>query len=575
MARYRVQPKQTLSMHTRDGVRLDADVYYPEVEPVDDDGDIALSAAEATFPVLLMRQPYGRAIASTVVYAHPSWYASWGYIVVIQDVRGRGTSAGEFHLFAHECDDGADAVAWAAGLPGSSGQVGMYGFSYQGMTQLYAASAQPQALKAIAPAMVGYDLYADWAYEHGALLLQAGLGWALQLAAETARLKGDETAFLALAAAAADLPLNDSLPACPAVLSALAPDSFFHDWLAHPQPDAYWQRLKPDLSSVDLPMLHVGGWFDPYLRGDLRLYREMKRQGNAPQHFWVGPWGHLPWGRRAGAVDFGAAALSPIDRLQIRWFDQFLKGRNTGLLAESPVSLFEMGPNQWLPLADWPETKGVAYYLTSTGLAGLRLDDGRLEPEFPAAPPQPDLLVHDPWRPVPALGGHAAIPAGAFERSGIDSRSDVLTYTTAALAAELAIAGSVTLELRYQVDAPSFDLSAVLSVVQPDGQAFNLTQGYCRVDRPLPEPAGLDRPQPAERLTLTLQPTCFRLGVGQALRLSLSAACFPAYPVNPGTGQPAATSRQIDSQMITLTVNPSRSGPSKLWLPASLAAAAV
>src|SRR5918997_4262269 len=135
----KVKPKETASMFTRGGVRLDADIYRPD--------------SEGEFPVLLMRQPYGRAIASTVVYAHPSWYAAYGYIVVIQDVRGRGTSQGEFKLFSHEIEDGFDSVTWAAGLPGSTGEVGMYGFSYQGMTQLYAAASKPTALKTICPAM--------------------------------------------------------------------------------------------------------------------------------------------------------------------------------------------------------------------------------------------------------------------------------------------------------------------------------------------------------------------------------------------------------------------------------------
>jgi putative CocE/NonD family hydrolase len=133
-----VRPKETASMLTRDHVRLDADIYRPD--------------AEGQSPVLLMRQPYGRAIASTVVYAHPAWYAAHGYIVVIQDVRGRGTSEGEFKLFWHEIEDGEDAVNWAANLPGSNGKVGMYGFSYQGMTQLYAAAA-----KGCGHAPVGWD----------------------------------------------------------------------------------------------------------------------------------------------------------------------------------------------------------------------------------------------------------------------------------------------------------------------------------------------------------------------------------------------------------------------------------
>src|SRR5919202_1923624 len=154
-------PKETASMLTRDGVRLDADIYRPD--------------AAGEFPVLLMRQPYGRAIASTVVYAHPTWYAAQGYIVVIQDVRGRGTSGGEFKLFAHEIADGEDTVNWAASLSGSNGKVGMYGFSYQGMTQLYTAAAKPSALITICPAMVGCNLYADWAYEGGAFCLQSNL----------------------------------------------------------------------------------------------------------------------------------------------------------------------------------------------------------------------------------------------------------------------------------------------------------------------------------------------------------------------------------------------------------------
>jgi uncharacterized protein len=129
--------------------------------------DIYRPDAAGEFPVLLMRQPYGRAIASTVVYSHPAWYAKHGYIVVIQDVRGHGTSEGEFNLFASETADGFDTVNWAANLPGSNGKVGMYGFSYQGITQLYASAAKPSPSIAICPAIVGCNLYADWAYEGG------------------------------------------------------------------------------------------------------------------------------------------------------------------------------------------------------------------------------------------------------------------------------------------------------------------------------------------------------------------------------------------------------------------------
>ncbi len=547
--------KETIAMTTRDGVRLDADVYRP--------------VQEGEYPVLLMRQPYGRAIASTVVYAHPTWYAAQGYIVVIQDVRGRGTSQGNFRLFASEINDGYDAVIWAAQLPGSTGHVGMYGFSYQGMTQLYAAVQRPTPLKTICPAMLGYDLYADWAYEGGAFCLQANLGWAVQLAAETARLAGDENAYLQLRNAAQNLPLQDHIPANPELMTQLAQDSFYHDWLHEPPESAYWQQLSPAalLDGVDLPMLHIGGWFDTFLRGTVKLYKAIAAHSVYPQHLVVGPWAHLPWGRRVGAVDYGATAASNIDRLQLRWFDQFLKGIDTGLLTEPPVALFEMGTNQWRSLEQWQPDQTITFYLASTGLAALDTNNGQLLPHSPLPTPDsqlstPDILVHDPWRPVPALGGHAAIPAGSYDRSALDCRSDVLTYTTPPLTTDLHISGVPWVEISCVADVVSFDICAVLSVVYRDGRVYNITQGYVRVE---------DRRSP---VTVTLQPTCACLQQGNALRLSLSAACFPAYPVNPGTGIPLSESRLLDAQIITIAVYPTGLGDqpgSRVVLPLGIA----
>ncbi len=528
-------------MQTRDGVRLDADIYRPD--------------ADGEFPVLLMRQPYARAIASTVVYAHPTWYAAHGYIVVIQDVRGRGTSEGEFQLFTHEIADGEDAVNWAANLPSSNGKVGMYGFSYQGMTQLYAAVNQPSALTTICPAMIGYDLYTDWAYEGGAFCLQTNLAWAIQLATESARLRGDKTAYQALFAASRNLPLTN-----PEILQQLAPDSFYHEWLAHSQPDAYWEQLSPKqhLQAVDLPMFHIGGWFDTYLRGTLHLYKDMADRSTTPQHLLIGPWAHLPWGRKVGEIDFGVKAASPVDRMQVRWFDQFLKGVDTGLLQESPVCLFEMGSNIWRTFPSLPIPTHKLYFLSTTGLASIREDSGTLTTQDSAISTH-DYLVHDPWRPVPALGGHAIIGAGVFERSHIDCRSDVLTYTSEPLIENLHLVGDVVAKISCTVDKPSYDLCAVLSEVHSDGRVYNLTQGYvhCR--------------DIASNIstTIQLQPTCARIDKGNALRLSLSAACFPAYAMNSGNGAVINSDNLRDAQIITLTVNCGGEGNSQVLLPAT------
>ena len=554
--------KQTASMQTRDGIRLDADIYRPD--------------SNEDLPILLMRQPYGREIASTVVYAHPRWYAAQGYIVVIQDVRGRGTSQGKFDLFTHEVADGLDTINWVSQLPQSTGKVGMYGFSYQGMTQLYTAAHQPKCLKAIAPAMVAYDLYTDWAYENGAFCLYGNLAWAIQLAGETARLKGDEAAYLELHAASRNLPLNGSIPANPEVLQRLAPDSFYHQWLNNSDPTTeYWQERSPKylLNKIDLPMLHVGGWFDPYLRGTLNLYQAMVKQCQQPQHLLVGPWGHLPWGTKLGAVDYGSEAQNPIDEIQIRWFDYWLKDYDTGLLDESAIALFEMGSNQWREFDFLPDTPTI-YYLGSDGLASIREDSGMLwqyEDEQNIFPSEllttdisqtitefdnyTDILVHDPWRPVPSLGGHASYPGGSCDRSTLDCRSDILTYTSAPLESNLHLTGTITLEVYCTTDKPSFDLCAVLSTVNPTGQVYNFSQGYIRLDS-----FNAD----ATLIQIPLQATCICIAAENSLRLSLSAACFPAYPVNPGTGKLAQESRQIDNEIITLSIHSGRDYPSRL-----------
>lgn len=561
---FAVQEKQTHSMRTRDGVRLDADVYCP--------------VGEGPFPVLLMRQPYGRAIASTIVYAHPRWYAAHGYIVVIQDVRGRGTSAGHFDLFAHEVNDGEDTLQWAAQLPHSDGQIGMYGFSYQGMTQLYAAQANVPALKTIVPAMTGYRLYEDWAYENGALCLQIGLTWALQLAAETARRQHQTSTYQQLVTATKHLPIWDSIPSQPAVLEDI--DSFFHDWVNHPHADSYWENLTPQLKGIDLPTLHIGGWFDPYLRGDIRLYQELlehsqskqgqSKQGQHPHHLWIGPWNHIPWSRKVGALDFGRAAISPVDQLQVQWFDAILKGQKSpqkllkgtlseateppqhsalalptlALIEDKPICLFEMGRNQWRRLSDWSARSTQAYFLHSDGLANSREDSGVLTSQSHSAENQ-DTVVHDPWNPAPSLGGHSAIPAGAFERTAVDARGDVLTYTSTPMTEELRVAGIVKLVGEIVASASSYDLCAVLSRVNHDG-VYNLTQSYQKVETAEPN-------QPIKTV-LPLHPTCFSIAPGECLRLSVSLACFPAYPINPGTGTPSTQSKLIDTQIISAAI---------------------
>src|SRR5580658_180912 len=174
-----------------DGIMLVSDHYYPP--------------GPGPHPTLLMRQPYGREIASTVVYPHPVWFARHGYNVVIQDVRGRGDSGGEFYPFRNEARDGAETIAWLRTHSASNGRIGMYGFSYQGATQLLAAAEQPEGLQCIAPHMTAVDLYHGWFYHHGALRLNSSLGWGIQMLREDARRKGQREASDQLEAAWANI----------------------------------------------------------------------------------------------------------------------------------------------------------------------------------------------------------------------------------------------------------------------------------------------------------------------------------------------------------------------------------
>ena len=526
----------TASMVTSDGVKLVADVYRPETKE--------------KLPVLLMRQPYGKAIASTVVYAHPRWYARQGYMVVIQDVRGRGESAGDFKLFETEIQDGKETLDWVTKLEDSNGKVGMYGFSYQGMTQLYAAITQHPALKTICPSMSAFDLYSDWAYENGAFCYQINLAWAIQLAAETARLKKDFLSYKRLYLASRSLPVHDIPSPLEEVLHKYCPSNFYYQWLNHPENDHYWQELSPKtyFEDIDLPMLHIGGWFDPYLRGTFNLYQEMAQKSQFQQCLIVGPWCHIPWGNTLGDRYYTTTANNNINELQIAWFDKYLKGKENQNMPTKNINLFQMGGNKWKKLDALASSKKTLFCLKSTGLANIRDDDGKLITNNQENnSQQEDIIVHDWWRSIPSLGGHATIPAGSFERSELDNRSDIITYTSEYLPEDLEITGEIHLEIYLQADRENFDLSAIISQVFPNGKVYNFTQGHIKVKQTSLE----------ELIKIKLQPTCMKLAKNTAIRLSISASNFPAY-------YDLSITEKLDIKPVTLRIFSGQKKPSKI-----------
>ncbi|QCN96737.1 CocE/NonD family hydrolase (plasmid) [Azospirillum argentinense] len=539
-----VRPPETVSMRTRDGVRLDADLYRPD--------------GVGPWPVLLLRLACGRRTAMTSHYAHPRWYAARGYVVVVQDVRGRGTSEGRFRPFEAEREDGADAVAWAASLPGSNGTVGMYGSGYAGMAQLLALAERPAALRAVVPALAGWDVFTDWATEGGAFRLADAMGWALHCAAESARRLEDGAAYRALLEAIRSLPLDDEIPSRPRVLRDYARHCHYDDWLTTPGPGGSWDELSPRhaLSGGigEVSVLQIGGWYDPRLTGTLAAHEALSTGSDATVRLLVGP-----WDRHGVAVHAGLDSLKPsdvpsFDALQLGWFERFLKGEMNGAERGGPIRLFDVLERRWRDLPALPPA-ARPLHLSSDGLATRR--GGALRDDAPDEAFL-DVLVHDPRDPVPTVGGHAVPDAGPRDRAAADARPDVAVYDTAPLTAPLTLSGLAALEIWVEADAPSFDVSAVLSAVLPDGRVLPLSQGHARV-----EPGGEQRPMP-----VALRALCATLPAGSALRLSLAGSCFPAYPINPGTGAEPGETRLVDAQPITLLIHGGGARPSRLLLPA-------
>ncbi len=407
----------------RDGVELVSDHYYPP--------------RPGPQPTLLMRQPYGRDIASTVVYAHPVWFARNGYNVVIQDVRGRGDSEGDFYPFRQEGADGADTIAWLRTRPESNGRVGMYGFSYQGMTQLLAAAEQPEGLLCISPGMAACDLYDGWFYQQGALRLASTLGWGLQLLKADARRKKLREASDRLEQAWAQLTSQTSvLPvrAHPALHGEGLP-SYVLDWLDHDAPGDYWTALDVSqrLDKICVPALHISGWYDMFLRGSVDGFLALSKSAGSNfarehQYLLAGPWVHIPWGDRIGTADCGPGALIDADTILLRWFDHWLK--DSGAFAGEPrVRHFVLGDNRWREAETFPTEAGYALFLHSEGRANSRKGNGTLSVASPDADEPCDIFVYDPEVPVIAPGGLAAA-SGQFDQAALELGNNLLVYST-------------------------------------------------------------------------------------------------------------------------------------------------
>jgi putative CocE/NonD family hydrolase len=507
-----------------DGTVLRSDHYYP--------------AGGGAAPTLLMRQPYGRDIASTVVYAHPVWFARRGYNVVIQDVRGRGGSEGSFYPFRNEGRDGAETIAWLRGRAESNGRVGMYGFSYQGATQLLAAAEQPEGLQCIAPAMTACDLYAGWFYHNGALRLASAQGWGIQMLKEDAVRLGLREARARLGAAWTNLRAQTwAMPYAehPAYADAELP-SYVRDWMAHDAPGEYWQAMDVSTRAeqIAVPALHVSGWYDTYLEGSVRGFELLRTQAGTQharenQYLLAGPWVHIPWGDRVGESDLGAAALMNTDELLLRWFDHWLKDKGT--FADEPkVRHFAMGANRWCAADGWQGSETRSLYLSSGGRAESRKGDGVLSDAAVGAE-SPDVFSYDPEVPVMSPGGPMGV-AGPTDQAALEMGNNVLVYTGEVLREAVHVFGAPKVVLFASTSAGHADLTAKLVRVMASGRAEFVCIGVARSAYLFGETYEADTVQ---RWEFALEPTSTVFAAGERVRLEVAGGAFPLYDRNPST----------------------------------------
>ena len=543
----------------RDGVALNTDVYLPS-EGVDG----------GPYPGVLLRTAYSNQGAPDVEMA--AHLAGHGYAVALQDVRGRYGSEGEFRPFRNEGPDGYDAIEWVAAQPWCTGRIGTMGISYEGSAQWLAAREGPPHLVTMVSTAAAGRWMQELPFDRGVLMLVV-LPWLHAVSGRVGRqpwLIPDLPEVLrGLPVRTLDERLGISLPV-------------WREWLEHPTLDEYWRALLLDADAfrrIDLPVLHITGWYDDDQPGALFFHEGMCAHSPraADQHLVVGPWDH--GGTRTpaqslGGVDFGPAALEDIADLHRRWFDHWLKPGAPGPWPEPRARVFLGATNQWRTAGAWPprDCEPRLLYLRGGGRANTLAGDGRLDPQPPAAPEPADTFVYDPADPV-ASDVDPRFYAPDQTETPLDERfkhrrDDVLVYTSAPLEETLVVAGTPVVHLFAATDGPDTDWFAALHDVAATGASMLLAAGRLRarfadgLEREVPLEPGV-----AREFVVELGAVGHCLRPGHRVRLTVTSSDFPRWERNPNTGEPIATSVALRAATNRVCHEPDR--PSRVVLPIS------
>jgi putative CocE/NonD family hydrolase len=527
-----VEHRSDVRVPMRDGVGLRADILLP--------------SAQGKVPALIYRTPYGKQFALQEYKTFEKAVAR-GYAVVVQDVRGRYASDGEFVAYQNEGRDGYDTIEWVAQQPWCDGNVGTFGLSYPGAVQWLGAVENPPHLKAMVPAMT-FSTPRNFFYS-GGVFVGSWLDWIwMNIAPDLRRRKnlpGPKTYEEAAETWKREhdrlqtyLPLRD-LPD----LKDVAP--FYYEWLAHPPADPWWEwaELRNKYGRVHAAVLNLSGWYDEAYGPDGAttnvngLLKERRGEKDPRARTIIGPWTHGGQEKtRAGEREFGPSAAIDYDELILRWMDRYVRGIENGVNRDKPVRLFVMGKNIWRDEDAWPlaRAKAQTYYLRSESNSARF---ARLNQTVPDRAGSYNEFVSDPAHPL--TDPYTAY--GAHDYRSLAGRNDVLVYDSDPLMADTEVTGPMRAEIYVSANVPDIDLWVRLLDVAPDGTTFNLMSPGLDVLRASYRSEKLQpewlKPGEIYKLTLDrmLASNVFR--AGHQIRIQISGAFFPHLSRNLQSGQ--------------------------------------
>ena len=530
--------EKAVKIKMRDGADLVADI----VRPADD----------AKHPVILERTPYGREIMSQL---EGEWWAKRGYVHIVQDVRGRNDSDGEWKPFVHERKDGYDTIDWIAKQSWSDGNVGMIGGSYVGFVQWSAAVEAHPALKCIVPQVSPPDPFFNFPIDHGVPMLFGALWWSNFV--KDKKVPG-------VPAMPKDVLKLTTLPLSKVDDEALGNDiPFFDEWLAKQTPSAFADaNFMSDMDKVKIPALHISGWWDGDGIGTKLNWARMRSLGNKNQWLIYGPWTHLfNSTSRMGDVDYGPDAIIDLDSIYLRFFDTWLKHKQVNWEQQPKVRVFVTGINQWRELNDWPDSRSreMTLFLSSRGPANGVASVGEL---VPAAPRKqtPDRYTYDPAaaqipKEMKNIKDFGDLIAAASTVVRIPPKEKgVLVYRTAPMTEPLEIGGPIELDLNFATTARDTDFFASLVDIDEKGTMHAIGIGGKIRARYLSgwETPSLLTPGKVYKATIELWDTAHQVKKGHRLAVMITSTAFPGYARNLNTGEPVINATRMVAAQQTI-----------------------